>query len=339
MGENVNSLKRDLIALMEEQPEVPLMPTLYFEDTTQEALAMHLAQGWPSSSLWSDEGGIVLSGHGMQNNATKFIALLNRLWDGKHFITHRKTSESFTISHRKLTLSLMVQPLILEQLLAKENGICRQSGFLARTLLSFPESKMGQRYYHEPHSSLLGLELYHQRIKECLENALPLDRVGCKSIPTLSFTKAAKQSWVSFFNQIESELLHQWTAVKDFASKAPENVARLAALFHLFQGKEQSILPESVEQAVKIIHWHLIEARRILINHSQTEQQQKASKLLNWLLQKNISTVTPRYLQQYSPLRDKKELHQALQLLIQHHCIKETQDQDKSCFLVNPALI
>jgi len=32
-----------------------VQPTLYFEDATQEVLAIHLARGWPSASLWSDE--------------------------------------------------------------------------------------------------------------------------------------------------------------------------------------------------------------------------------------------------------------------------------------------
>ena len=40
-----------------------------------------------------------MNGHGMQNNTTKFIALLNRLWDGKAFIAHRKTTSSFTVAN------------------------------------------------------------------------------------------------------------------------------------------------------------------------------------------------------------------------------------------------
>jgi hypothetical protein len=45
---------------MMHEPEIPLLPTLYFEDVTQEALAHSLAHGWPSASLWSDEAGIII---------------------------------------------------------------------------------------------------------------------------------------------------------------------------------------------------------------------------------------------------------------------------------------
>ena len=118
-GENTNFLRERLIHLVANEPEVPLQPMLFFEDVTQEALSSHLAYGWPSASLWSDEGGIVIGGHGMQQNTTKFVALLNRLWDGNAFIAHRKTSKSFTVLHRRLTVSLMMQALILEQMLGK----------------------------------------------------------------------------------------------------------------------------------------------------------------------------------------------------------------------------
>ncbi len=91
-GDNTEYLKLLLSNLMRQEPEIPLQPRLYFEDATQEALAFNLSDGWPSASLWSDEAGIVLGSHSMQGNPLRFIALLNRLWDGKSFTAHRKTS-------------------------------------------------------------------------------------------------------------------------------------------------------------------------------------------------------------------------------------------------------
>lgn len=133
-GENTAYLKQELSYIFENEPEIPLLPELYFEDTTKEALASQLAGGWPSSALWSDEAGIVLGNHSMQSNPTSFVALLNRLWEGKSFSTHRKTSQNFVIQNRRLTINLMMQPLLLKQLSAQALGIHRQSGFLARCL-------------------------------------------------------------------------------------------------------------------------------------------------------------------------------------------------------------
>lgn len=139
-GENVNKLEAEYIGIMGREPLIPVLPELFFEDVTQEALALQISDGWASASLWSDEGALVLNSHGMQNNTAKFVALLNRLWDGKPFTAHRKTSKNITVSNRRLTVSLMMQPLILQQMLAKNNDVNRQSGFMARSLMAFPDS-------------------------------------------------------------------------------------------------------------------------------------------------------------------------------------------------------
>ena len=156
-GENVQELEDDYVKIMEREPLIPLLPELFFEDITQEALVLQITEGWPSASLWSDEGALVLNSHGMQNHTAKFVALLNRLWDGKPFTAHRKTSKNLTITNRRLTVSLMMQPLILQQMLSKNGGINRQSGFMARSLMAFPDSAMGERFYQEPQESQIAL--------------------------------------------------------------------------------------------------------------------------------------------------------------------------------------
>ena len=59
-GENIEDLESKYIEIMEREPVVPLLPNLFFEDVTQEALALQISDGWPSASLWSDEGALVM---------------------------------------------------------------------------------------------------------------------------------------------------------------------------------------------------------------------------------------------------------------------------------------
>ena len=339
-GNDADLLRQRLVETVADEPTIPLLPVLFFEDATQEALASHIAHGWPSASLWSDEGGIIMGGHGMQTNSTKFIALLNRLWDGKAFIAHRKTSQSFTVANRRLTVSLMMQPLILEQMLVKNGGISRQSGFLARSLIAYPQSEMGNRYYQEPPENLAALPEFHQRLTECLETSLSLDKKGCHTLPTLTLSTQAKETWIDFFNKIESGLKNsnQWKTIKDFASKSAENVARLAALFHLFEGSEGDISVEQIEQAATIIDWHLLETRMILGSQPQTPDQDNAQKLLHWIIDKGLQKVSPRYMQQYGPLRDRKQRDKAIQTLTENHYLKESKIDGKATLLINPAI-
>lgn len=338
-GEDTAYLKRYLLEISASEPIIPMLPILFFEDTTQEALVSHMANGWPSASIWSDEGGIVLGGHGMQNNTTKFVALLNRLWDGKPFTAHRKTTKSATISNRRLTVSIMLQPLILEQMLSKNDGINRQSGFMARCLIAYPTSAMGERYYQEPPESLSSLHQFHSRLTECLNESLSLDHNGCHKIPCLYFDNKAKSHWIKFFNEIEEGLSKQWSTIKDFASKAGENTARLAALFHLFEGKESQINIEDVERAIEIISWHLSETKRIFNASHNSDLHNDAIRLLNWIREKKIITTTPRYIQQYSPIRDKRLRNNALDLLNEHGYLQETNLNGKTSILINPKII
>lgn len=62
-GENIALLEAQHIEIMNREPLLPLLPELFFEDATQEALALQLTEGWPSASLWSDEGALVLNSH------------------------------------------------------------------------------------------------------------------------------------------------------------------------------------------------------------------------------------------------------------------------------------
>lgn len=341
-GESSVFEEQQLQELAASEPELILLPELFFEDVTQEALVSQLATGWPSSSLWSDEGGIVLASHGMHSNATKFIATLNRLWDGNSFITHRKTSANLTITNRRLTLSLMLQPAILEKLLTKNDGIMRQSGFLARSLITYPQSAMGERMYKEPPTtSSPELDKFNARIKECLEQSLDLDKHGCHDIPTLHFSPQAKQEWINFFNQTEQNLTKnsKWLNVQDFASKAPENVARLAALFHIFSGYDSAtIQQESIEQAINIVGWHLNEAKRILDPEKGSTVNSDAKKILAWLQKRKSATVALRYLQQHGPtsVREKTKLDKAINLLIENNHIQPVKIDGKNSLLVNP---
>ena len=337
-NENTEYLKDELADMMQEEPEIPLQPMIYFEDSTQEALAHDLALGWPSASLWSDEAAIVLGSHSMQSNPTRFVALLNRSWDGKALSVQRKTQDNFILENRRLTINLMMKPLLLQKLASQAQGICRQSGFLARCLIAYPPSTMGQRFYREPPKTLDGLDVYEKHITDCLHYSQDLTREGCINLPTLFFSPAAKHLWVTFFNQVETGLKSQgiWHDINDFASKAAENAARLAALFHLFSGATGDIQAESIEQAIAIIQWHLQETRRLLAPFPAETQYADAEKLMNWLLLKKLRETTPRAIQQSSPIRQRVRRDNAISVLVEHHWVRLIHRDNQTMIEVNP---
>ena len=235
-------------------------------------------------------------------------------------------------------MSLMLQPFLLENLLKKQDSVARQSGFLARTLITQPVSSMGQRYYQSPPASLSELDDFYARINLCLDATLDLDHQGCREIPELHFSSKAKTKWIAFFNNIESGMnkASHWKAIPDFASKAAENIARLSALFHLFLGKNGDISVESVEQAADIVYWHLLEAKRIFAPTEHQEKHQEAQKILNWLKTRNVTQTSSRQLQQYGNFRDKSKREDAICTLIEHHYLVEVIEKDRKILFVNP---
>jgi len=340
-GSDTYEYKKSLELIDKEEPEIPCLPTLYFEDTTQEALATHLALGWPSGALWSDEAGIFLGSHSMQSNPTRFVALLNRLWDGKTTTAHRKTSQSFVIKDRRLTVNLMMQPILLDKMNPQEDGINRQSGFMARCLIAYPRSSMGSRFYNEPPENMDFLKDYNKLITNCLNHSEGLTVNGCTNLPVISLSRLAKEKWIRYFNSIESGLAKnsQWFAIKDFAAKSAENIARLATLFHLFEGKQGDISVESIEQSIEIINWHLIETKILLSSGDEKKSVGNAKKLSRWLESRGSACVEWREFQRLSPIRSKEQLQNAINQLIEHNILQEKTINSKKTFEVNPDLI
>jgi putative DNA primase/helicase len=73
--------------------------------------------------------------------------------------------------------------------------------------------------------------------------------------------------------------------IRDVAAKAAENVARLAALFHvLAQGPSGMIDAEAVHAAATVIGWHLYEARRLLSDLDTPTDLSAAIRLDAWLM-------------------------------------------------------
>lgn len=328
--------------MMHQEPEIPLMPKLKYEDITVESLSENLVKEYPSISIWSDEAGIFLSSPGMQRDNTKFTSILNRLWDGKPIAVHRKTTDDLFIKDRRCTLNLMMQPLLLEQMIRKNDGINRNSGFFARALFAYPESTMGNRYYKEPVSNVdKDLEHFHERIQTCLNRTLPVDRQGFGHIPTLQFSHTAKSQWVRYFDYIESAIANEyhWNSIHDLASKASENIARLSALFHLFDHQPGTeIRANYVDSAYQIIEWHLNEAKRLFGDHTETQVEHDAQLILNWVREKELVEVSPRELLRSSPVRDKSRRDKALTLLEKTNHIQRSRSGRSHWIHFHPAI-
>jgi hypothetical protein len=343
---DIAALRDRLMELQAQMPPDPIAPSLFHEDCTPEGLAQDLALGWPSSSLWSDEGGIVIGSHACsEETVMRYLGLLNRLWDGQPYERHRTTARSFVIEGRRFTTSLMMQPHVMRTLCSAERGVSRGMGFLARFLFAWPKSTQGRRFYREFEQDKR-LENFDDRIMELLHYPLPTEGPSMKlTPPALALETAARALWIEYHDEVERELrpFGEFCEVRDFAAKAAENAARVAAIFHVIEnGPEGTVTSQMFEAGAQITAWHLSEAMRIMSYlESPTRMSDDAQILLGFLLEKNLDAVVPRFLSQYGPLsiRRQRRRDAAIEVLVETKHLLPVNGPDKSpTFRVNPRL-
>lgn len=333
-----------------EKPKAPKTPRLIYTDATPEALAYGLAKRWPSGGIMSAEAGIVFGSHGMSSDSImRNLGLLNQLWDGKPLSIDRRTSESFTVTGVRLTIALQVQAPTLHEFFEKSGSLARGSGFLARFLIAWPESTQGQRFIDlaTPNGpkSWPALTKYHGRISDILEQPATIDESGALEPTMLTFSDEARMAWANFFNGIEAELAFggELTDIQDVASKAADNVARLAALFHMAEGSGNIISVDAVERACRVVAWHLHEARRLFGELALPVELADAVRLERWLIklckQRETTAVKRREAHQLGPVRNGKRLDVALGVLAEFDRVNIGRAGKKILIWLNPALL
>lgn len=334
-NDEIVGLKVDLEAHEKTRPSVPPEVSLFYEDASPAALAESIAQGWPSSALWSDEGGLVVGSHGMRDEtALSYFALLNRLWDGHSFERKRTSVVGSRIEGRRITCSLMMQEIVMAQLLSAGGGASRGIGLLARFLMSWPTSTMGSRLYRQGDLDGPELRAFDARLAQLLDHPLPLDDDGRLKPSPLHLAPEAQATWVRFHDDVERELGREgdFCDVADFAAKTAENAARIAAVFHVFEHAPCGMISSDLMEAgAKIAIWHLNEARRLMGAFNEPEQIRDGIDLMGWIKSRGGFTTLQDVLQRGpNRLRTRKRRDAALKLLYETHNARERTNGGKT---------
>lgn len=277
-GENMDLVAR-LQRHIEQKPKPPVKSRFIYKDVTVEALIAGLSCNGSSAGLISDEAVSILNGKAMSD-----LGLLNKLWDGGAIRVDRVTKEEVVLNDARLTCSLMVQKKVFTDFLDKNNDQARSVGFLARFLICMPTSLQGQRLISDAPQFWAGTNNFNDRISELISQSMT-----AQARVTLTFSSGAKAEWLYYFNEAEKELTHSGflSDVKDFGSKFAENIARMAALFHLLEGTGTEISENHMRDACEICKWFIIEASKLFKTNRQSEDGPNviadALELYDWL--------------------------------------------------------
>lgn len=316
-------------------PERPApTPKMLRGDDTSEALLQHLSQ-YPIAAILSNEAGIIFGSHAMKaEQAQRNMAQANTLWDGGPLIEGRIGRGETNIESVRLTMGLMIQPRAMQDFLSKDAGMARGVGFLARFLLSHPPTTQGTRFYKEP-SATPGLAAFHQRVTLLLQEPAATDELGRLITTHIKFDESAQTTWIQFYDEVEDYLGGDsiYSSIRDVASKAAENAARLACCLHVFTMAEmRPIDRNTMAAACALMRWYLNEAVRFGRKAEATEEVCNAELLEAWLVQKwkeakwakQEWVMTVNTIRQKGPnaLRGGKRVDDALELLRDHERLR-----------------
>ena len=326
----------DLVVSLD-RPEAPLFPNILVEEPTFEGLFHLFKNGNPSLGLFSDEGGRMIGGHGMNSdNQLKTCCGLSTLWDGNKPLTNSRRGDGTSALYgRRLASHLMMQEVVLRKILSNE--VFTEQGFLARFLIAVPSSNAGNRAYQTIDLSADPLlEKYRSRMSEILDTPFHLASGKANELEPrgLYLSPDAKRRWITFHDEVDSKLKPDGALypIRRMANKAAEQVLRIAGVLTLFEmGLYASDISfEMIERGIALVRFYFDEALRIDEVALVDRELETAQKVLDWMRSKaqgntdRIFTLQEIY-QRGGPrdVRNKSRAQVIMNILKEHGCVEQ----------------
>lgn len=308
------------------EPPAPLTPVLVCNEPTLEGLHKLYAGGHPSLGLFSDEGGSFINGHAMaEETRLRTAAGLSSLWDGSPIKRIRAGDGAIVLPGRRLTMHLMAQPDAAARLLSDRTLL--DQGFLSRLLVSAPSSTAGTRFQRKLQATTEpALHRYGARVLQILETPPPLLAGKRNELDPrlLEFDARAASEWLAFSDYVENMLAPggKLEAVRGFANKIPEHLARVAGVLALSDDPAAQRIDIGVlDRAIQIVDFFATEALRLFEAGSCAPELRQAEKLLEWLhttWKEKFIGLRAIYRQGPNSIRDSAAAKRAVSILEDH---------------------
>jgi hypothetical protein len=334
-----NKLKGDRAALeaalhnLGPPPQPPLLSVLAPSgDQTMEGLFRIYQQGRPSLAMLCDDAATFLGGHSLKaEQKAGTTANLCRAWDGSKLERIRGGDGVTVLYDRRLACHLMVQPGVAAGFLSDSQFA--DQGLLARFLVSAPQGRAGTRirddaaYQALAYNVALDLEDYNAAIADLLRQPVRWkdenDRALGVELDALHFTPEARALYVDFANAIEGELgpKASLAMAKAFASKLPENAARIAGTLALLADPAASqIEAPKLADAIILAKYYLGEAVRLMASGAIDPELRLAESLVEWLHAQAGQTIGLRDIYRLGPnaIRQADKARRVMAVLCEH---------------------
>ncbi|EHP4120340.1 DUF3987 domain-containing protein [Escherichia coli] len=316
-GADESETLRQLEALQKNRGEKPVRYKFIFNDATTAAIKDQLCGQWRSVGIMSDEAGIIFDGYTLSE-----LPFINKMWDGSVLSVDRKNEPEQMIENARMTLSLMVQPGLFDRYMERKGSVARDSGFLARCLISKPATTQGKRFINGAVTPGGSLTAFHERLMELARGSI--EKSSKDERYCLHFSPEAQKIFIDHYNVLEQDLSPSGplSQFRGHVSKKTENIVRIAALLQYFSQGEGKISADIMTSAVVISSWYTDEYKKLFALPDESELQlQDARELLDWFIEECRGECPPRvrknYILQCGPgrFRNRKKLNVLLNIL------------------------
>lgn len=342
-GDEFDKLLKQAQAAAREVEATPSMslPTYIVDDITVEQTGILAAENGEKLSIISAEGGIFDIMAGRYSDGFVSIDVYLKGHAGDHWSSDRVGRKKLSMKSPALTLCLAVQPDIVRQI--GENRSFRGRGFLARFLYGICTPRAGHRQRQKT-------EINYSIENTYKKNVLQLMRMSCDAI--LKLDPDADAMWDGFYNAVEMELRDggKLRELRDWGSKLPGAVARIAGLLHFAthggNAVKEPISAVTMEAARAIGAYYLEHALAAFGIMRQDPRVEAAKKILEFILLHAPQTFKGRDVLQYkSAFKTMEDLEPGLVVLRDRGYIRlESQKYkgkgrpESSSYQVNPKI-
>lgn len=265
------------------QPNPQVLTT---SNATVEGIA-RLLKFQSSVGIFSAEGGEMLGGHSLRDERRMSgMSFFLKGWGAEPLDSLRGGVGLSVLLGRRMSLHVMVQPVILGTLLA--DPLAQGQGLLARCLVAQPKSLAGSRLFKacDPlkNSDVL---LFNERLRELLNQSPEVwkEGDGYELRPKdLQMSPEARAMWIAFFNQVEAAQCAGGAleGARPFASKAPEQAARIAGIQAVIENRDL-ISRVDMEGAIQIAAFYMDEHLRLTGVGKSHQRNKQLTALLRWM--------------------------------------------------------
>jgi replicative DNA helicase len=265
-----------------------LPPRLIADNVTPEALTSLMARNGGRMAVLSPEGAFlsILKGQYTGNGEPADLSAMLQAYNVAESITvDRKGRESERIEYPSLSMVLIGQPLVFEELCRLKGA--RERGLIGRFIVVQVPPRAGTRFRSitggaqvEPPETAQGQR--YEGLLRALSLRKPVD-----SPPVLRLSPEAAEHYEGWHDELESERdpdSGQWALIPEFANKAHGLALRFAGLFHLCEhpgaGDGDLIGIEDLKAACELTDWALESHKAAAVGLSVPEEIKRVQRLL-----------------------------------------------------------